>query len=65
MEQEVFMVSDQVFEKYQEKKSTYDRYFKRILDERRRMLERTDDMAKVMKKGEYYIEKIQEMAWFR
>ena len=60
MEQDVFMVSDQVFEKYQEKKSTYDRYFKRILDERRRMLERTADMAKVMKKGEYYIEKIQE-----
>lgn len=60
MEQDVFMVSDQVLEKYQEKKSTYDRYFKRILDERRRMLERTADMAKVMKKGEYYIEKIQE-----
>lgn len=60
MDKEVFIVSNRAFEKYQAKKNTYDRYFKQMLDERRRMLERTDEMAKVMKKGEYYIEKIRE-----
>lgn len=54
----VFMVSNDVYEKYTEKPAVYDRIFQKKLDERRRVKSRTQKIAKIMETGNQYIEKI-------
>jgi hypothetical protein len=55
-----FMVSDEIFDKYKARKNVYDHYFRKLLEERNRMSERTEDMEKIMRKGQHYIDKIKE-----
>lgn len=54
----VFITSDELYSKYEMDKPIYDRYYKRLIEERIRMGERTDEMKKILDLGQEYIEKI-------
>ena len=55
-----FIVSDEIYRMYMQKKATYDRYYRKIIEERGRMLERTEEMQRIMDSGKKYIYKINE-----
>lgn len=57
-ENRVFMVSNDVYERYMEKPAVYDRYFQKMIEERRRVKSRTKRISQIMETGEQYIEKI-------
>lgn len=57
-ENRVFMVSNDVYDRYMEKPAIYDRYFQKMIEERRRVKSRTKRISKIMETGEQYIEKI-------
>lgn len=54
----VFMVSDSVNNRYLEKPAVYDRYFEKIIEERKRIKSRTPEIQQIIETGEQYIEKI-------
>lgn len=54
----VFMVSNDVYDRYMEKPAVYDRYFQKKLEERRRIKSRTRRISQIMESGNQYIEKI-------
>lgn len=54
------MLSDEVNDDYQAKKAAYERYYRKQLEERARMKERTKEMAQIMDLGNEYIRKIQD-----
>lgn len=56
----IFIVSNEVFEKYKSKQAFYDRYYRKQIEERNRMMERTDEMKNVISQGNYYIDRLQE-----
>lgn len=56
----VFMISNEIYEQYNEKKAVYDRYFKKIIEERNRMKERTEEINLIIETGTKYIEKIHD-----
>ena len=56
----IFIVSDEVYEKYKDKQAVYDRYYRRQVEERLRMKERTKEMQAIMDQGQEYIDKIHE-----
>lgn len=56
----IFMVSDKAYARYQEKQAVYDRYFRKQVEERVRMKERSKSMQKIMDSGQRYIDKIHE-----
>lgn len=56
----IFMVSDEVYEKYKDKQAVYDRYYRKQVEERLRMKERTKEMQAIMDQGQGYIDKIHE-----
>lgn len=56
----IFIISNEVFEKYKNKQSLYDRYYRKQIEERNRMMERTDEMKNIINQGNHYIDKIQE-----
>lgn len=56
----IFMVSDDVFEKYTEKRAVYDRYFKNLIEERERMNVRTKETEELLEQGQEYVEKIRD-----
>ncbi len=56
----VFMISNEIYDKYTEKQAVYDRYFKKQIEERNRMKERTEEMNRIMEMGTQYIEKIHD-----
>ena len=56
----IFMVSDETFAKYQEKQDVYDRYYRKQVEERARMKERSKAMQEIMNSGQRYIDKIHE-----
>lgn len=56
----IFMVSDDVFEKYTEKCAVYDRYFKNLIEERERMNVRTKETEELLEQGQEYVEKIRD-----
>lgn len=56
----VFMISNEIYEQYEEKKAVYDRYFKKLIEERNRMKERTEDINLIMDTGTKYVEKIHD-----
>lgn len=56
----IFIVSDEVYEKYKDKQAVYDRYYRKQVEERLRMKERTKEMQAIMDQGQGYIEKIHE-----
>ena len=57
-EDRVFMVSNDVYDRYMEKPAVYDRYFQKMIEERRRVKSRTKRISQIMETGEQYIEKI-------
>lgn len=56
----VFMVSDNVYDKYMEKPAVYDRYFQKQLEERHRVKSRTKNIKQIMEAGEQYIKKLND-----
>ncbi|MEI3319571.1 MAG: hypothetical protein V8R90_03435 [Eubacterium sp.] len=44
----IFITSNEVFEKYKNKQSLYDRYYRKQIEERNRMMERTDEMKNII-----------------
>lgn len=54
----VFMISNDVYERYMEKPSVYDRYFQKILEEKHRIKSRSQRISEIMEMGEQYLEKI-------
>lgn len=57
----IFVVSDEVYEKYKDKQAVYDRYYRKQVEERLRMKERTKEMQAIMDQGQGYIDKIHEI----
>ena len=45
---------------YKEKQALYDRYYKNLLEERLRMLERPEDLQQILDAGDMYVKKIRE-----
>lgn len=56
----IFIVSDELYEKYKDKQAVYDRYYRKQVEERLRMKERTKEMQAIMNQGQEYIDKIHE-----
>lgn len=56
----VFMISNEIYDQYNEKKAVYDRYFKKLIEERNRMKERTEEINLILETGTKYIEKIHD-----
>lgn len=61
-ENRVFMVSNEVHNRYMEKPAVYDRYFQKMLEERHRVQSRTEAINQIMETGEKYILKLQGYA---
>lgn len=59
-EENVFMVSDNIYNRYLEKPAVYDRYFQKQLDERMRTESRTKRLNEIMELGEQYIKKLND-----
>ncbi len=55
-----FLVSDEAYDKYMEKKAVYDRYYRRMSEERARMKERTKEIAQILDAGQTYVDKIKD-----
>ena len=56
----IFMVSDAVFDKYSKRKAIYDRYFRKLLEERNRMKEHSKEIEELLEQGEEFIGKIRD-----
>jgi formaldehyde-activating enzyme involved in methanogenesis len=56
----IFIVSDEVYNKYMEKQAVYDRYYRKQLEDRARMKGRTKEISKIMEMGQEYIDKIHD-----
>lgn len=57
----IFMVSNDVYEQYKEKQTIYDQYYRKMVEERLRMKERTKEMQAILDQGQEYIDKIHEI----
>lgn len=55
----VFIASNELYSKYKENKPEYDRYYKKLIEERVRIEERSDEIQKILDIGNEYLEKIQ------
>lgn len=56
----IFIVSNELYEKYKNKQAAYDRYYRKQVEERLRMKERTEELQEIMSQGQEYIDKIHE-----
>lgn len=56
----VFMVSDEIYECYMSKQAVYDRYYRKQVEERLRLEERSEDIQDILDQGQGYIKKIHE-----
>lgn len=56
----IFIVSDELYEKYKDKQAVYDWYYRKQVEERLIMKERTKEMQAIMNQGQGYVEKIHE-----
>ena len=54
----IFIISDDENARYEEKRATYDRYYRKQLEERLRMQERTKEMQDILDNGKEHIDKI-------
>ncbi len=55
-----FLVSDEAYDKYMEKRAVYDRYYRKMTEERERMKERTKEIAQILDAGQTYVDKIKD-----
>lgn len=56
----VFMVSDEIHNKYLEHQAVYDHYYRKLLEERARMSERSHKIQKILDRGQKYIDSIHD-----
>lgn len=56
----VFMVSDEIYNKYLEHQAVYDHYYRKLLEERARMSERSHKIQKILDRGQKYIDSIHD-----
>ena len=56
----IFIVSNDTYNRYKEKQAIYDRYFRKQVEERLRMKERSKEMENILSKGQQYVAKIHE-----
>lgn len=56
----VLMVSDEIYNEYKSKQSIYDRYYRKLVEERVRSRGRSEELQKIMDAGQRYIDKIHE-----
>lgn len=56
----IILISDKINSKYLEKKAVYDRYYRKQIEERTRMQERSKKMEQIMQSGQKYVDKIHE-----
>lgn len=56
----IFIVSNEIYENYKEKQAVYDRYYRKLVEERLRMKERSKEMEAILNQGQQYIDKIHE-----
>lgn len=56
----IFIVSDEAYERYEKDRDKYDGYYRNLLQEHRRMNERTPDVQKLIDDGETYIKFVKE-----
>ena len=56
----IFIVSNQVYDAYKEKQAVYDRYYRKLVEERLRMKERTKEMQAILDQGQMYVDKIHD-----
>lgn len=54
----VFMVSNDVYNRYMEKPAVYDRYFRKIIKERKRIKSRDEKISQLVEAGERYVQKL-------
>lgn len=54
------MLSNEIYHIYEQKPAAFDRFFRKLIDERNRISERTPQMESIMRQGKQYIEKIKE-----
>ena len=56
----IFISSNEIYTRYKAKQAVYDRYYRKQIEERARMKERSKEMAQIMDFGQKYIAKIHE-----
>ncbi len=56
----IFIVSNEIYENYKEKQAVYDRYYRKQVEERLRMKERSKEIEAILNQGQQYIDKIHE-----
>lgn len=56
----IFIVSNEVYDRYKEKQAVYDRYYRKQIEERLRMKERTKKLQEILNQGQQYVDKIHE-----
>ena len=52
--------SNEIYDEYKNKQAVYDRYYRKQIEERLRMKERTKEMQMIMDQGQGYVDKIHE-----
>lgn len=56
----IFIVSDESYEQYLENQAAYDRYYRKQIADRERMLERSEYIQNILDEGRHYIQRIHE-----
>lgn len=56
----IFIASNETYEAYKDKQAVYDRHYRKLVEERLRMKERTKEMQAILDQGQTYIDKIHE-----
>ena len=56
----IFIVSNEVYDRYKAKQAVYDRYYRKQIEERLRMKERTKELQEILDQGQSYVDKIHE-----
>ena len=56
----IIMVSDEIYSRYKLKQAVYDRYYKKLVEERMRSRGRNEEIKKILETGQRYVEKIHE-----
>lgn len=59
-ENNIFITSDSIYQKYVDDKAVYDRYFAQLIAERKRIKSRSKDTIELLENGQRYIEKIHD-----
>lgn len=56
----IFITNNVAYEQYKSKQAVYDRYYRKQVEDRMRMKERTKEIQDILNQGQQYVEKIHE-----